>query len=254
MVAWCAKISSMPVRYRLFITGTDTDVGKTEVACALLHLAREKNLSTAAMKPVAAGCELLNDSKGKQEWHNADAIRLQQQCSIPLSYAEVNPIALKKAIAPHLAAYEENRTITVERLVGLTQNLLMKKADFTVIEGAGGWRVPISHRELMSQYVQQLNISPHKTPVLLVAGIRLGCINHILLTVEAIARDNVPFVGWVANCIDKDMPAMIENIQTLERLLPIPCLGIIPFQKNIQTEVIAANIKFDLLLTQLNKI
>jgi len=244
----------MALRHRLFITGTDTDVGKTEIACALLHLARKKSLSTAAMKPVAAGCELFTDNEGKQEWRNTDAVRLQQQCSIPLNYSEINPVALKKAMAPHLAAYEEKKTITVERLAGFTQNIFGKKTDFTVIEGAGGWRVPISHRELMSQYVQQLNLLQPKTQVLLVVGIRLGCINHTLLTVEAIARDNVPFVGWIANCINADMPAVIENIQTLERLLPAPCLGIIPFQKDPTIETFAEKINFDLLLKQLANI
>ena len=241
----------MSVRHRLFITGTDTDVGKTEIACALLHLAQQKNLSTTAFKPVAAGCELFTDENGSGEWKNIDAMRLQALCTLPLRYNEVNPVALKKAMAPHLAAYEENKTITVDRLMGFTQNVFGKKADFTVMEGAGGWRVPISHRELMSQYVQQLNLLQPKTPALLVVGIRLGCLNHALLTTEAILRDQVPFIGWIANCIDRDMPAIIENIQTLERLLPAPCLGIIPFQKNVSTEIFSEKINFDLLLKQL---
>ena len=237
------------MRHRLFITGTDTNVGKTEVACALLHLAKQKGFSTAALKPVAAGCELLTDHQGQSEWKNADAIRLQALCSPALSYREVNPVALKQAIAPHLAAYEENKTLTVDRLVGFTQNILQKKADLTVIEGAGGWRVPISHRAMMSQYVQEM-----KLPVLLVVGVRLGCINHTLLTVEAIARDNLPLVGWVANCIDENMVAVIENIQTLERFLPMPCLGVLPFQKNIAVETLAEKINFDLLVKQLEAV
>jgi dethiobiotin synthetase len=246
-----------PARYRLFVTGTDTDVGKTEVAVALLQLANQHHLSTAAMKPVAAGCELFTDSEAKTgseekaEWRNQDAVRLQQQCSIPLSYREVNPVALQNAIAPHLAAFDEQRTITIDRLVGFTQNIFGKKADFTVIEGAGGWRVPISHRELMSQYVQQLNLRQPKTFVVLVVGVRLGCVNHTLLTVEAILRDNVPFAGWIANCIDEHMTMQHENIQTLERLLPAPCLGVIPFQQTPQTEVMAGNINFELLLKRL---
>jgi len=236
------------MRHNLFITGTDTDVGKTEIACAILHIARQKGLSTAALKPMAAGCELITNENGTREWKNADAIRLQQLCSIPLGYSEVNPVALQKAIAPHLAAYEENKTITVDRLVGFSQNILQKKAGLTVIEGAGGWRVPISHRAMMSQYVQEM-----KFPVLLVVGIRLGCINHTLLTMEAIARDSLPCIGWIANCIDPDMPAVIENIQTLEHFLPMPCLGIVPFQKSISVEKTAEQINFDLMLKQLEK-
>jgi dethiobiotin synthetase len=247
-----------PTRHRVFVTGTDTDVGKTEVALALLHLAKQHQLSTMAMKPVAAGCEPFTDSKGKTdsevktEWRNIDAVRLQQQCSIPLSYSEVNPVALQKAIAPHLAAFEEKRTISIDRLVGFTQNIFGKKADFTVIEGAGGWRVPVSHRELLSQYVQQLNLLQPKTHVVLVVGIRLGCLNHALLTVEAIMRDNVPFAGWIANCIDEHMMMQLENIQTLERLLPAPCLGVIPFHSPLRTETVAAKIDFALLMKRLD--
>ena len=237
------------MRHQLFITGTDTDVGKTEVATALLHLAKQKGLSTAAVKPVAAGCNLITDDQGQSEWKNTDAIRLQELCSIPLSYREVNPVALQKAVAPHLAAYDEKKIITVERLVGFTRNVLQKKADLTIIEGAGGWRVPISHREMLSQYVQEM-----KFPVLLVVGIRLGCINHSLLTMEAIARDNVPLVGWIANCIDKDMTMATENIQTLERFLPAPCLGVIPFQPHLSLDAFAEKINFDLLLKQLDLI
>jgi dethiobiotin synthetase len=234
------------MRHSLFITGTDTDVGKTEIACALLHLARQKKLSTAALKPIAAGCSLITDAQGQSEWKNADALRLQGLCTLPLSYREVNPVALQQAMAPHLAAYAENKTITVERLVGLTQNILQKKADLTVIEGAGGWRVPISHREMMSQYVQEM-----KLPVLLVVGMRLGCINHSLLTLEAIAHDRLACIGWIANCIDPDMPALIENIQTLERFMPMPCLGIIPFQQTVNSETLAEKVNFDLMLKQL---
>jgi len=236
----------MSDRHRLFITGTDTGVGKTEIACAILHLARQKSLSTAAFKPVAAGCEFKTDEQGKGEWKNADAIRLQALSSLPLSYSEVNPVALKQAIAPHLAAYDEKKTITVDRLAGFTQNLLLRKADLTVIEGAGGWRVPISHREMLSQYVQEM-----KFPVLLIVGIRLGCINHSLLTMEAIARDQLPLVGWIANCIDEDMLAVTENIQSLQHFLPAPCLGVIPFQKNPAIESVAGQIHFDLLIQQL---
>ena len=239
-------------RYRLFITGTDTDVGKTEVAVALLQSARQKLLSTAAMKPVAAGCESVTLADGKIEYRNRDAQRLLGQCSVPLTYSEINPVALQRAIAPHLAAAEEKRTITIDRLIGFTQNIFGKKADFTVIEGAGGWRVPVSHRELMSQYVQQLNLLQPKTHVVLVVGMRLGCLNHALLTAEAIMRDNVPFAGWIANCIDREMIACNENIQTLQRMLPAPCLGIIPHQSSIDTEAIAASIHFDLLIKRLS--
>lgn len=230
--------------HRLFITGTDTDVGKTEIALALLELARLQDLSTAAMKPVSAGCDLIEG-----EWKNRDALRLQKACTFSLTYPEVNPVALQAAMSPHLAAHLEKRNITVERLVGLTQNIFNKKADFTVIEGAGGWRVPISHRELLSDYAKAL-----KLPVVMVVGIRLGCLNHALLTVEAIMRDGLPLIGWIANCIDNQMAAADENVQTLERRLPAPCLGVIPFQQTIDTPTITGSINFRLLLERLEKI
>lgn len=223
----------MPPINRFFITGTDTDVGKTEIAVALLQLARQAGLSTAAMKPIAAGCEQIDG-----QWKNLDAIRLQAQCTVPLSYSEVNPVALKAAMAPHLAAYAEKKTLTVERLIGLTQNIFNKKADFTVIEGAGGWRVPISHRELLSQYVKELKI-----PVVLVVGVRLGCINHSLLTAEAIMNDGLTIAGWVANIIDKEMVAAEENIQTLEHFLPAPCIGVIPFLPHPSVEDVARHLR-----------
>lgn len=228
------------MRHVFFITGTDTNVGKTLVGSAILKLAADRGLATAAMKPIAAGCE---------NQVNDDALCLQQHCTIPLSYAEVNPIALARPIAPHLAAYEENRVITVERLVGLTRNVLSKKANLTVIEGAGGWRVPISHREMYSQYVQQM-----KLPVLLVVGIRLGCINHSLLSMEAILRDGLPLLGWVANIIDKNMEASIENIQTLERFLPAPCVGVIPCLDDASAASAAPHLKLDVLLQRLDGI
>lgn len=228
------------MRHALFVTGTDTDVGKTLVSAAILKMAADRGLQTAAMKPVAAGCE---------HHMNADALSLQQQATISLSYPEVNPIALARPIAPHLAAQEENKTITVDRLAGFTRNMLGKKADLTVIEGAGGWRVPISHREMYSQYVQHM-----KLPVLLVVGIRLGCINHTLLTVEAILRDGVPLSGWIANQIDGHMLAATENIQTLERLIPAPCLGIVPFHASPSPETFSSYLNMDVLLQRLDEI
>jgi len=231
---------------RIFVTGTDTNVGKTEVSCALLSLARARGLSTAAMKPVAAGCEIVTDGHGNSAWKNLDAMRLHQLCSIELSYMEVNPVALKAEISPNLAAHFENLTITVERLLGLTQNIFNKKAGFTLIEGAGGWRVPISHRELLSQYVKEL-----KLPVVMVVGMRLGCLNHALLTAEAIMNDGLQLAGWVANQIDPNMLVLNENFQTLKNLLPAPCIGAIPYLNNPSIENFSEKLDFDLLAQQL---
>lgn len=161
-----------------FITGTDTDVGKTTIAAGLLHAARLAGLSTAAGKPVASGCEL-----GPKGLRNADALALLAQSSLPLSYAEVNPFAFEPAIAPHLAAREAGVALTVQSLLMPMRELLAKGADFTLIEGAGGWRVPLADQDNLSDLAMALGL-----PVILVVGVRLGCINHALLSAEAIAR------------------------------------------------------------------
>mgnify|MGYP000353062943 CR=1 FL=1 len=202
-----------------FVTGTDTDVGKTFVACALLAAAREQGLSTAAIKPIAAGCE-----NGEDGLRNDDALALQAEMSLPLPYQQVNPIAFEPAIAPHIAAAREGKHITVDRLVGFCRGMLMQRADFSVIEGAGGWRVPVNARETLADLAKELNL-----PVVLVVGMRLGCINHAILTAEAIHRDGLPIAGWVANRVDPDMSCYDENLQTIKQRLPFPCLGEIPW-------------------------
>ena len=222
----------------LFITGTDTNVGKTLIATALLKAANAHGLSTAAIKPVAAGCVEQNG-----EWVNDDALALQAACSLDLSYQEVNPVALKSAIAPHLAAEQEGRNISVDRLVGFSRGVLSKKADLTVIEGAGGWRVPLNNREYFSTYVQQI-----QTPVILVVGIRLGCINHTLLTLESITRDGLTVAGWVANIIEEDMPQAEENIQTLKERISVPCLATLTFNKAISAKDVAQALDINALI------
>jgi len=168
-----------------FITGTDTDVGKTTVAAGLLHAARQAGMSTAAGKPVASGCEVT--PKGLR---NADALALLAECSVPLEYAQVNPLAFEPAIAPHLAAREAGVALTVQSLLVPMRDVLALKADFTLIEGAGGWRVPLADQDNLSDLAMALGL-----PVILVVGVRLGCISHALLTAEAIARSATGRVG-----------------------------------------------------------
>ena len=153
-----------------FITGTDTDVGKTTIAAGLLYAAREAGLSTAAGKPVASGCD--NTPEGLR---NADALALMAECSIKLSYDEVNPVAFEPAIAPHIAAREVGVVLTVKSLLSPMRQILARQADFTLIEGAGGWRVPLSGQDSLSDLAQALDL-----PVILVVGVRLGCISHAL--------------------------------------------------------------------------
>ena len=202
-----------------FVTGTDTEVGKTFVSAALLEALNKKGLSTLGLKPVAAGCEL-DDGL----WKNEDALFLQKAASVSLPYELVNPIALPDAIAPHLAAENQGISLSVKNIISLLQGGLNEPAEVTLIEGAGGWYVPLNKREFFSDFVVALSL-----PVILVVGIRLGCINHALLTVEAIQQTGLPLTAWVANCIDPNMSSAQQNIRTLEASISAPCLGVVPY-------------------------
>lgn len=211
-----------------FIAGTDTDVGKTLVAAGLLVAAKKRGLSTAALKPVAAGCE-----KTDAGLRNADALLLQSVITQPFVYEQINPIALQSAIAPHIAALQEKRVLSADRIVGFCRGSL-NQADLTLIEGAGGWRVPLNPRETLADVAKMLQL-----PVILVVGVRLGCINHALLTLEAIRNDGLPLAGWVANCIDANMPVLEENIRSLAERIPAPCLGVVPWLENAEPVAVA---------------
>lgn len=225
----------MSVAY--FITGTDTDAGKTTVAAGLLHAARLAGLSTAAGKPVASGSMVT-----PQGLRNADALALLAECSVALGYDEVNPFTFEPAIAPHLAAREAGVALSVRSLLLPMQALLDKKADFTLIEGAGGWRVPLAEQSNLSDLAIALGL-----PVILVVGVRLGCINHALLSAEAIARDGLHLVGWVANIIDAKTSRLEENLATLAERLPAPCLGRVPRMKKPSAENVSAYLHLELL-------
>ncbi|MFG3453687.1 dethiobiotin synthase [Stutzerimonas stutzeri] len=201
-----------------FVTGTDTEVGKTTIASALLHAARLAGLSTAAVKPVASGCELTAEGL-----RNSDALALLEECSLSMRYQQVNPFAFEPAIAPHLAAREAGVELTVAQLLQPVRDMLALKADLSVVEGAGGWRVPLAGREALSDLAIQLGL-----PVILVVGVRLGCINHALLSAEAIERDGLPLAGWVANIVDPATSRLQENLETLTERLAAPCLGQVP--------------------------
>lgn len=222
-----------------FLTGTDTGIGKTTVACALLHQAAQQGLTTLGVKPIASGCEQTPDGL-----RNSDALQLQHYSSIKLPYQEVNPVALAEPLSPHLAAKAAGRRLTMNQLVGYTRATLSHRPQFAIIEGAGGWRVPISDREMLSSLPRELNV-----PVILVVGMRLGCLNHAVLTAEAIARDGLRLAGWVANGIDPDMAAQAENIQTLQHILPAPCLGILPHQPQPVITELAQLLQLQALLT-----
>lgn len=213
----------------LFITGTDTDVGKTVVACGFLAAANQQGLRTAAIKPVAAGCEVT-----EQGMTNSDALQLQAAASHKLSYQQINPVALEPAIAPHIAAAEACVRLSASRLVGYCRGVSLLPVDMVIIEGAGGWRVPINSRETLADVAQELECA-----VIVVVGMRLGCLNHALLTMEAIRRDGLQIAGWVANILDTEMPRLQENIDTLKQSINEPCLGIVPRLDDLSPEQVA---------------
>lgn len=202
-----------------FIAGTDTDVGKTFVACALLSKANSEGYSTVALKPVAAGC-VASDAGLRNE----DALALMASASIKLSYEAVNPIALLPPIAPHIAAAEIGLKLNVDGLLQKSQAVLQAGADFTLVEGAGGWHVPLDGQAYLSDYAVALGM-----PVILVIGLKLGCLNHALLTVQAIEASGLRLAGWVANQVGfEPMSRQEASIETLKQCLNAPCVGILP--------------------------
>lgn len=218
-----------------FIAGTDTDAGKTVVSAALLAAANKKGWSSMGLKPIAAGCERTDEGL-----RNSDALILQEAASIKLHYDQVNPVTFEPPIAPHIAAIHEKRMLSADRIAALCKGALMQPADFAVVEGAGGWRVPLNQRETMAHIPKQLNI-----PVIMVVGMKLGCINHALLTAEAIARDGLQVAGWVANRVDPQMDCYDENVDTINSMLRAPLLGEIPFLEEPTAENAAQFINLD---------
>ncbi len=204
------------LRGRYFVTGTNTDVGKTWVSVRLLQAAREAGWSCYGLKPIAAGSE--DTAHGLR---NEDAEALLEAASIKLDYDRVNPVAFREPVAPHILAQRQGMNLTAERLAGYVNGALMtQKADLVLVEGAGGWYVPINQRETLADLALRLEL-----PVILVVGMELGCLNHALLTAEAIRRDGLELAGWIANFLHGDMTAGEENVQTLEAMLHAPCLG-----------------------------
>lgn len=204
-----------------FMTGTDTEVGKTYIASALLRGAAAQGLTTLAVKPVAAGCEETPEGR-----RNEDALRLQEAMTLSEPYERINPVALLEPLSPHLAARHEGVEISVQDLADHCRRMLERPVDFALVEGAGGWRVPLNAREDMSDLARALAL-----PVILVVDMRLGCLNHALLTAEAIQRDGLFLAGWIANQHQPEpMMAKAENLQTLIQKMPASCLGQVDYQ------------------------
>ncbi|MGB9128571.1 MAG: dethiobiotin synthase [Thiobacillus sp.] len=239
----------------LFVTGTDTGVGKTRVAVALIHALRAQGLRVAAMKPVSAGHAPQGDSdplraearvesyapqgdsdplraEARVESYaagelNEDVVALLRAANVAADIRDVNPYAFAEPVAPHIAAQQAGVRIDLDVIVE-SYGRLAAAADVVVVEGAGGWRVPLNAHEDMADLAQRLGL-----PVVLVVGLRLGCLSHALLAAESIAQRKLPWAGWVGNAIDPDMACQPENVATLRARLPGPCLGIHSYQPHL---------------------
>lgn len=207
--------------YGLFITGTDTNCGKTTVTLALMHLLKTQGYQVVGMKPVACGGEFVN-----RACRNDDALRIQAASSVLMPYELINPYVFSTPIAPHIAALQDARTIDPNVIANCYHSLL-ESADAIIVEGIGGWLVPLDTNFYVADLPKLLNI-----PVLLVVGLRLGCINHALLTVQNCLERGCNLVGWVANVLDNTTFAPKETILALDDLIAAPCLGYIPHLAN----------------------
>lgn len=198
-----------------FVAGTDTGAGKTFCTAALLHALRRSGRRAAGFKPVASEA----DARGQ----NADVLALQAASEPALAYADHNVYTFAEATAPHLAAHDEGRTIEPARLsAGLAQ--WRARADVVLVEGAGGWRTPLNGQIDFADWV-----AAEKLPVLLVVGMRLGCISHALLTVQAVQQAGLPLAGWVANCISPAPHRLEDYVHTLQQRIDAPLLGVMPY-------------------------
>ncbi len=215
-----------------FVTGTDTEIGKTVVSCAFLRAFAQAGLRAAAMKPIAAGAFERNG-----QWYNEDTEQLDAAANVTLPASIRTPYLLKTPAAPHIVAMQEGVRFDIEHIVRCHKNAITQ-ADIVIVEGVGGFCVPLSDRETTADLAQAL-----KLPIVLVVGIRLGCINHALITAEAIATRHLRLTGWVANCIDPTMSFVDENIETLRTQLSAryhtALLGVLPHHAPVSADTFA---------------
>lgn len=200
-----------------FITGTDTNVGKTWATVTLMRYFQVLGKTVVGMKPVASGCEMI---AGKLR--NEDALLLQENASVVLDYDLINPFAYQQPVSPHLAG--EDNPVDLNKIVAAFENL-QQKAQIVLVEGVGGWLVPLNNQgDDVQALAKALNL-----PVIMVVAIKLGCLNHARLTYQAIVLSGLTCVGWIASCVDAEMAKLPENIQTLQKNIHAPCLGILPY-------------------------
>ncbi|QSX79428.1 dethiobiotin synthase [Agrilutibacter solisilvae] len=215
----------------LFVTGTDTGIGKSVASAALLHAFRARGLRAVGMKPVASGCEWLQGG-----WRNEDALALQAASDPTPDYDDINPYALEHPLAPELAAADAGISIALPPIVAAYARL-RAQADVVVVEGVGGWMAPLTAQLDQATLVNELGLS-----VVLVVGLRLGCINHARLTARAIQADGLHLAGWIANEVDPSMARRDDNVEILRRVLPAPCWGRLPHAAQIDPARMAAGL------------
>ncbi|MFZ0219120.1 MAG: dethiobiotin synthase [Candidatus Aquirickettsiella sp.] len=215
-----------------FILGTDTNVGKTTIAINLLSFLKNKGYSTIGLKPISSGSQL-----SKNGLRNADALALQKAATTYLPYDEVNPFCFRLAIAPHIAAAQQACQLSLAKLMQSFSSLLKYEADYCIIEGLGGAAVPFNKTETILDLLQALNF-----PVILVVGLRLGCLNHALLTYEVLKKRNIPIAACIANQIDPDMLFHEENGLYLKQSIGVPFFSLVCHQRK---NVLDSNICID---------
>ena len=203
--------------FALYVTGTDTGIGKTLASCVLLHALRGHGLRAVGMKPVASGCTRVDGV-----WKNEDALALQAAGAPGIDYADINPFALEHPLAPELAARDAGIELSLAPILAACTRLA-ERADALVIEGVGGWDAPLSASLMQADLVRALRL-----PVVMVVGLRLGCINHALLSARAIAADGLHLAGWIGSHVDPGMERVDDNIAMLRQRLPAPCWGVLP--------------------------
>lgn len=221
-----------------FITATDTDAGKTYISTMLLQGFKQLKLTAVGVKPIAAGA----DANGC----NGDALLLQRHSGIALPYSQVNPICYAAPVAPHLAAINTQQPIDEVMLNSALQSWQQLPIQQLIIEGAGGWLLPISQQRYLADWVVEQQL-----PVILVVGVKLGCLNHAMLTVREIERSGAKLIGWVANCIDTEMALLEQNIADLRQRIAAPCFLVIPYAANTaQYQQLALQLATQLQLAQ----
>ena len=203
-----------------FITGTDTGIGKTFITCALIQLMKARSKIVGGMKPIAAGESIYEGVSV-----NADVFEINRFSNIVLNSHGINTYSFKEAIAPHIASKINNKPISLKKIKEHYDSL-RKNTDYLFVEGAGGYYVPLSEDIMTSDLISSLNI-----PIILVVGIRLGCLNHTMLTIEAIHKNKQKLFGWIANIVDPHMVNQEDNIKYLKGKISEPCMGVIPYIK-----------------------